>query len=259
MCVAFLALDRHPRWRVILATNRDETYSRASRPADQWADCPRVIGGRDEEAGGTWLGVRDDLAWALVTNVRDLPAHREGARSRGDLPRDYLCGGPEAARAARGAFDQRAAFNPFNLLLAQGDEVWYVSTHRPGTERLRAGVYGLSNATLDDPWPKVTRGKRALSDLLPNPGLSLDPLFALLDDAEPAPEADLPETGVGLEWERTLSPIFIASERYGTRMQSVLLLDRDGGGLFAERTMTPGESRETRTFTLSAREPDAAP
>ncbi|HIG73860.1 MAG TPA: NRDE family protein [Bacteroidetes bacterium] len=259
MCVLFLAIDQHPRWRVVLASNRDEQYERSTRPADRWEDCPRVIAGRDEEAGGTWLGVREDLAWTVVTNVRDLPAHREGARSRGDLPRQFLCGGGSPSRYIRDMHGAREAFNPFNLLVARGDEVWYGSTHTEAPERLTAGIYGLSNATLDVPWPKVRRGKAALAELLGTPDLSPAPLFSLLDDAEPAPDPDLPETGVGLDWERVLSPIFIASERYGTRAQSVLLLDREGGGLFVERTTTPGLPASERAFTLGSRLPGATP
>ena len=101
MCVVFLAIDRHPRWRVVLASNRDEQYARPTTEAHRWPGCPRVIAGRDEEAGGTWLGVRDDLAWSVVTNVRDLPAHREGRQSRGDLPLSFLCGDDAPSAFAR--------------------------------------------------------------------------------------------------------------------------------------------------------------
>ncbi|MEM6328398.1 MAG: NRDE family protein [Bacteroidota bacterium] len=260
MCVAFLALDRHPRWRVVLATNRDETYARPTTPAHRWDDAPEVIAGRDDDAGGTWCGVRDgDLAWTLVTNVRDLPAHRDDALSRGDLTRAYLRLGAPPEVVAQDVHARRQRYNPFNLLLAQGDEVWYVSTHTSAPRRIGPGLYGLSNATLDVPWPKVTRGKQALAACLADPRLGPDPLFDLLDHAEPAPEAELPDTGVGREWERILSPIFIASERYGTRAQSVLLLDAEGQGVFAERTTTPGASREVRTFTLGSRETAATP
>lgn len=250
MCVAFLALDRHPRWRVILATNRDEQYDRPTRPASRWEDCPRVIAGRDEEAGGTWFGVRDDLAWTLVTNVRDLPAHHEGALSRGGLTRDFLCGDHPPTPYAFDAFSRRETYNPFNLLVAEQDEVWYVSSHHPTPERLTRGIYGLSNATLDVPWPKVRRGRQALAELLLRSDLGPEPLFGLLDDAEPAPDEELPETGVGRAWERVLSPIYIASERYGTRAQSVLLLDHRGGGVFMERTTTRTSRSAPRTFTL---------
>ena len=256
MCVVFLALETHPRWRVVLAANRDETYARPTAPAAPWPDCPGVIAGRDLQADGTWLGATTDGYWAVLTNVRDLPAHREGARSRGGLPAEFLCGNERAEAYALHTFERRGLYNPFNLLVADREGVWSVSTHRDAPERLAPGVYGLSNATLDTPWPKVSRGKRALAHALARDDLAPDDLFAILRDAEPAPDDALPETGVGLEWERTLSPIFIASPDYGTRASTVLLLDREGGGLFVERTTTPGAEATERAFTLA---PVAAP
>ncbi|OZC02486.1 NRDE family protein [Rubricoccus marinus] len=255
MCVLFLAIDRHPRWRVVLAANRDEHYARKTAPAGLWRDAGGshrgIIGGRDLEAGGTWLGVTEDARWAALTNVRDLPSHGENRRSRGDLPAAFLREGASPEAFAREAFRQREAFNPFNLLTGAGAEVWYASTHTAAPERVPPGVHGLSNATLNTPWPKVTRGKAQLERLLHSADLTPDALFALLEDAEPAPDADLPETGVGLEWERILSPIYIASPDYGTRASTVLLLDRDGAGHFVERTTAPEASgvRE-RAFTI---------
>ena len=252
MCVLFLAIDRHPRWRVVLAANRDEAYARPTARAARWEDCPRVIGGRDLEAGGTWFGVNESAEWAALNNVRDLPAHRRDARTRGDLPTEYLCGPLAPEDYAREAFRQRQQFNPFNLLVGHGAEVWYASTHRGAPERVPAGVHGLSNATLNAPWPKVRRGKAALESTLADPDLDPEPLFGLLRDAEPAPDAELPETGVGLDMEKLLSPVFIASPDYGTRVSMVLLLDEAGEGVFVERSTEPGAPEAERRFALAA-------
>src|SRR5690606_18941571 len=158
MCVLFFALDRHPRHRLVFAGNRDEFYRRPTAPAAPWSECPGVIAGRDLEAGGTWLGVRGAGRWAVVTNVRDLPAHRPGARSRGALVSDFLCGAASAADFAAEVFAARAEYNPFNLLVDDGEALWYVSTHTDAAAPLGPGVYGLSNATLGVRWPKVQRG-----------------------------------------------------------------------------------------------------
>lgn len=253
MCVLFLALDQHPRWPVIVATNRDEQYGRATVPAGRWREDPHVIAGRDAQAGGTWFGATDGGRWAALTNVRDLPAHRDTARSRGDLPAAFLRDSASPEAFVREVFNQREAFNPFNLLVGHGADVWVVSTHESAPYRVSAGVRGLSNATLDVPWPKVERGKRHLSHVLSQGTVSPEALFDFLADAEPAPDEALPETGVGLEWERTLSPIYIASPDYGTRASTVLLLDRSGGGRLIERTTAPEASGEARTFTLRSR------
>ncbi len=260
MCVVFLALDRHPRWRVILAANRDEHYARPTAPAGLWRDDTEIIGGRDVEAGGTWLGVTGSGRWAALTNVRDLPAHAKDRRSRGGLPADFLRGNDTPEAYARRAFRQRQAYNPFNLLTGAGADVWIASTHTDAPERVPPGVHGLSNATLNTPWPKVKRGTESLQGLLRDPAvldhadLAPEALFRLLADAEPAPDAALPETGVGLDWERTLSPIFIASPDYGTRASTVLLLDASGAGVFAERTTTPEASMPGNSSGGAARE-----
>ncbi|MEL6616009.1 MAG: NRDE family protein, partial [Bacteroidota bacterium] len=132
-------------------------------------------------------------------------------------------------------------------------------THEPEPYRVASGVRGLSNATLDVPWPKVTRGKRALSTLLNRDAVAPEALFGLLANTERAPDADLPKTGVGLDWERTLSPIYIASPDYGTRASTVLLLERDGGGVLFERTTAPEASGEARRFTLRPKPSGAMP
>lgn len=259
MCVLFLALERHPRWPVIVATNRDEFYRRDTVPASRWHECSRVVAGRDAEAGGTWFGATDEGRWAALTNVRDLPAHRQGARSRGALPASYLCGATTPEAYARDVFSQREAYNPFNLLVGHGTEVWAISTHEPEPYRVASGVHGLSNATLNVPWPKVTRGKNAVDRLLRDESITPETLFDVLDHAEPAPDADLPETGVGLDLERTLSSIYIRSPDYGTRASTILLLDALSGGVLIERTTAPEASGEPRTFMLGSRTSGGSP
>lgn len=251
MCVLFFAYDRHPRYRLVFAGNRDESYGRPAAPAAPWSSCPGVIAGRDLEAGGTWLGVRGASRWAVVTNVRDLAAHRAGARSRGGLVGDFLCGTASAADYASAVFAERAAYNPFNLLVDDGAALWYVSTHTEAAVPLAPGVYGLSNATLGVRWPKVRRGLDAFEPLLEGEEVAPEPLFDLLAARATAPDDQLPDTGVGLARERRLSALFIASPGYGTRASTVLLLEKGGGGLFAERTFEPGGAPgATRRFDL---------
>ena len=251
MCVLFFALDQHPRYRLVFAANRDEGYDRPTAPAAWWDDCPDVLAGRDLNAGGTWMGVNRTGRWTALTNVRDLPAHRDDARSRGALTRAFLCGGESAERYAARVFAERDAYNPFNLLLGDGDAVWYVSTHTEAPEPLGPGVYGLSNATLNVPWPKVMRGRAAFETVLAQERPDAEAFLAFLrDETRPLDDA-LPETGVGRAWERVLSPLFITSDDYGTRASMALLLTEDGQGHFAERTFAPRTLEPTtRTFDL---------
>lgn len=257
MCVLFLALDEHPRHRVVLAANRDEFYERPTALAQRWTDCERVIGGRDLKAGGTWFGVTEDGGrWAALTNIRNPEEHRDDATSRGELPTSYLCGRTSAADYAARVNDGKGEYNGFNLLVGDANGVWYVSTLRDEVKTLGPGVYGLSNATLnDDAWPKVKRGLKLFRRRLNEVRIDSRDLFTMLADTERPSDDKLPDTGVGKEWERVLAPLFITSETYGTRASLALLLNREGtsgpAGRFLERSFGPkGAPLETRAFDL---------
>lgn len=252
MCLILLAHDVHPTYRLVVAANRDEFYARPTAPAAFWSDAPDVLGGRDLNAGGTWMGVTRAGRFAAVTNVRDMAPPPADAPSRGHLVGDFLRGGDEPrayldALAARGD-----AFAGFNLLVGDGHSLGWISNRGGAPRMLRRGVYGLSNALLDTPWPKVVRGKEAMRDALAGPEEMLErALFTALRDEAWAPDASLPDTGVGLDRERVLSSLFIVSPEYGTRASTVLLVARDGRTTFVERRVTPGTPEmEERRFEL---------
>ena len=245
MCLLLFALDAHPRHRLVVAANRDEFTDRPAAPLAWWADAPGVLAGRDLRAGGTWMGVTRAGRWAALTNVRDpqnpRPAGlRSARRSRGELVAAFLGGAEAAADAARRVHAERDAYDGFNLVLRDGASTWVVSTRADAPAELGPGVYGLSNDRLDTPWPKVVRGKAALRAALGSDPVPLDALLALLSDDRPAPDDALPDTGVGIGWERTLSPAFIVAEGYGTRVSTALTVNADGAVAVAERTWLPG-------------------
>ena len=232
MCLILVAWQVHPAFPLVVAANRDEFFQRPSLPAGPWPDLPRLWGGRDLEAGGTWLAVRDDGRFAAVTNVRE-PGVPQGALSRGALPRDFLQGDqtPEAFVTALAGQDHSG----YNLLLADRETLWWASNRADAPRRLEPGLYGLSNRLLDTPWPKLVKAKARLAEslkALPD----VEPCFQLLADPAPAPDAELPETGVPLAWERLLSSVFIHSPTYGTRASTVLTRDRDGRFQVEERS-----------------------
>lgn len=244
MCLILFAHDIHPDYRLILAANRDEFYARPAAAAAFWDEAPDLLAGRDLAGGGTWLGVTRCGRWAAVANVRDPSDQRQGTPSRGRLVADFLRGGQAPLAFLAEAAARGDAYRGFNLLTGDADTLGYGS-NRPGEARsLPPGLYGLSNAVLDTPWPKVVRGKAALSGLLTRPGPP-DPqdLFALLADTTRPPDALLPDTGVGLERERLLSPAFIASPSYGTRASTVVLIGRGGKATFVERSFDGAPDR----------------
>jgi uncharacterized protein with NRDE domain len=247
MCLIALALDAHPRFAFVLAANRDEFFDRPTAPLDWWRvddDGPWVLGGRDLAAGGTWLALADNGRVAALTNVRDPKRHRTDAASRGGLVTAALAGS-----------SPMTGTNPYNLIagdLVQGAWSWR-SDMAAQPAALGAGrVHGLSNAALDTPWPKVqrlTRGlMRSLGDAVDAATLT-DDLLGALSDRSIAADADLPDTGVGLERERWLSPAFIASpdRRYGTRSSTVIVGERRGSGWRLDVTERSFDARGTTT------------
>jgi len=236
MCTILLAHQIDHQRPLLLLANRDEFYNRPTAAAAEWPETPGLIAGRDLLSGGTWLAARDGR-WGSVTNVREgvknQPHHN---KSRGWLVRDYLqkeMTAPAYLESIRPHYDD---FAGFNLLLGDGLEIWYASNRTASPRRLAPGLYGLSNHLLDTPWPKVQRGKEALTRLLTVPGLPVEEAFAILADTTLAADADLPQTGIPLDWERALSAIFIAYQNYGTRCSTLLSRAADGETVFIERS-----------------------
>ncbi len=238
MCLILIAWQAHPDYPLVVAANRDEFYARPTADAGRWPDDPRIVGGRDLEAGGTWLAARDDGRFAAVTNVRE-PGVPKGSRSRGGLPGDFLRGDMSPEDYAQDI--NGAHYSGFNLLVADRHQLWYRSNRDGAARQLAPGIYGLSNHLLDTPWPKLTTAKNRFREALrhlPDAG----PFFSILADDEIVPDHALPTTGVPLEWERLLSAIFVKSETYGTRASTVLMCHRDGAVQLAERRFGAGGS-----------------
>ena len=240
MCVLAFAWNVHPRWRLLLIGNRDELHARPSAPLGRWPDEPGLIAGRDLEAGGTWMGVRESARAAVVTNVRD-PGDPHDGMSRGLLVTDFLRAGEGAARHADRLAAEANRYRPFNLLLFDTGDARFVSnapTVRQFT--VEAGVHGLSNGDLDSPWPKVGRAVAALRAWLSAGTDDFATLFDAFADDDVAPDDALPDTGVGLDLERQLSPVFVRGARYGTRATTAIAFDQSGSGCIIERRFGPG-------------------
>jgi len=231
----------HPDYPLVFAGNRDETYLRPSAPAAFWDDQPRLFGGRDLEKGGSWLGLTLSGRIAAVTNYRDGPAHRSAPRSRGELVANFLRTDTEPRPYLEQVHAAAGQYGGFSLIVGDLAQLFYCANRGNGFEEISPGVHGLSNHLLDTPWPKVRKGRERVDALLGQAQSNLvDGLFELLADRTVGPDAELPDTGIGLQRERELSPCFIAGERYGTRASTVLLISRNNEVLFVERTFGPG-------------------
>jgi uncharacterized protein with NRDE domain len=236
MCLLVLAWQSHPRYRLIVAANRDEFHDRPSAPLGWWVDDPRIVAGRDLRSTGTWMGAARSGRFGIVTNFRELERPAADAPSRGDLVTRFLA----TATSPRDYLDdlsQRASrYAGFSLLLGGADSLYYYA-NRNGLEAkpLPRGVYGLSNSWLDSPWPKLIRTRARLSQLLADDDVAPAALFELLADRTPADLDETPDTGLPPEWERALSSPFVAHERYGTRCSTVLLVGHGGATTMCER------------------------
>lgn len=244
MCLIVFSWRPSHALPLIIAANRDEFHARPSLPLAAWEDAPHIIAGRDLQAGGTWMGVGAAGRFAALTNIRALGTPT-GARSRGELPERYLRGElpPQAYLTELAGHLQH--YSGFNLLVGDAHELWYLNSTTGTPEQLPAGTYGLSNAELDTPWPKLVRARSALQECLCAP--VAEALLQLLNDPQLAVDAELPDTGVPYEWEKRLSSVFIVGDDYGTRASTVLIRRADGSTELIERRFGPagtlGESR----------------
>jgi uncharacterized protein with NRDE domain len=234
MCLILIAHQTSAQRPLLVLSNRDEFYARPTSAAGPWDECPEIIAGRDLVSGGTWFGARG-TRWASVTNIREGLKHSHSHRSRGWLVRDYLLGNQAPRDFLTDLAEDSGEYAGFNLLLGNQDQLWYGNNRGISGYQLQPGIYGLSNHQLDTPWPKVLRGKQGLADLLIRPRLDHDRAFAILADTTRAPDAQLPETGVPLDWERSLSAAFIVRDNYGTRSSTLFAIEDDGQHHFIER------------------------
>jgi uncharacterized protein with NRDE domain len=238
MCLLLLAWMKHPRYRLVVAANRDEFHDRPAEPLAWWNDAVPMLAGRDLAAGGTWMGVSRSGRFGAVTNFREQHlAVSPGAPSRGTLVPRFLAGDAGPADFMGRLVESAGEFAGFNVIAAGSRSLHYFSNRAADVPReLAPGVYGLSNHELDSPWPKLTRARgRLAAEIDRGSEPKLAALFGLLADREPADERALPGAGLPADIERATSAPFVLHPRYGTRCSTLLLVGHDGRVVAAER------------------------
>jgi uncharacterized protein with NRDE domain len=237
MCLLVVSWFAHRRYRLVVAANRDEFHERPTAPLGWWNDEPGILAGRDQRAGGTWLGVARSGRFGLVTNFRDAqPPKPESSPSRGELVPGFLRGHDDPQRYLRTLSDRSTDYAGFNLLLGDRQSLLYfTNSNGKGSRLLGPGVYGLSNHRLDEPWPKLVRTRERFTAALGQDDPSAVEFFDLLTDRTPAATDVVPDAGLPPELLQALSAPFVRHERYGTRCSTVLLVEHDGRIVVHER------------------------
>lgn len=224
MCTLALVWQTHPDYPLLLASNRDEFLQRPTQVASIWPENPNCIGGKDLEAGGSWLLASPEGRWAVLTNYRDGRNLEAGKVSRGNLVQEAIS--QPLAGFSSWLVKNAKQFAGFNLIWGTANQAWYFTNAGEqaalGIQALKAGVYTLSNANLNTPWPKTLLLKELIANWLAQPKPKLANIFAILENTQQAAAKDLPNTYINPAMEQLLSSIFISSSDYATRTSSLL-------------------------------------
>lgn len=270
MCLILFAHQVHPNYRLVLAANRDELFARPTQQAGFWTDentSSEILAGRDLQAGGTWLGLSRSGRFAAVTNIRDPLQAEKKPKSRGELTLNFLTSGESAQDYAESLAKQFDQFAGYNLLISDGSALYYVNNFEKIIKPLEPGYYGLSNGVLDSSWPKIANGKIALRQLLESDlgstvdaaidattvavrDATTDALINIMTSKVQASDAELPNTGIPIELERTLSSMFIENpeRQYGTLCSTALIANVNGETRFSEQNYSDLGLRTQRHF-----------
>lgn len=259
MCLLIFAHQPGATCPLVVAANRDEFHARPTAPSRFWPERPALLAGRDLEAGGTWMGVTAQGRFAAITNFRDPDRTAPAPRSRGALPLDFLVGTAGCAEYLEAIAADGPQYAGFNLLVGDGEQLWYFSNVPENgaalPRQLAPGIYGLSNARLDTPWPKVTIGKRALSSVLRAGPPTHRALAEVVGDTGLAEPAALDAQGLRGEMDQLLSAQFIVTPAYGTRSRTTLWRDSEGHTHWREQSFNPqGELTGEQRFAFGARD-----
>ena len=237
MCLLLISYKTHPQYKLIVAANRDEFYERPALPAAFWQEDEDILAGKDLLGGGTWIGITRKGRFAAITNYRDISENNPNAPSRGNLTKEFLTTDTPPGKYGETISKNAAGYNGYNLIFGDSEGMFYFSNKSSKLIKLTPGVYGLSNHLLDTPWPKVQKSKTLFQKILANKDITSNELFTLLSDTSIPSEDSLPDTGLSLEIERAVSPVFVETQYYGTRSSTVIIWNNNDEINFIEKSL----------------------
>ncbi|NMC27578.1 MAG: NRDE family protein [Syntrophomonadaceae bacterium] len=242
MCLILMALDCHPKYKLIISGNRDEFYDRPTLPAHFWAEDPNILAGMDIVKQGTWTGITTAGRFAAVTVFREPKSYPSNMPSRGLLAAQYLKSRETGEEFMSHLVNRGNLYKGFSLLAGDVDTIYYLSNRENIVRKLDKGLHGLSNNLLDVPWPKVTRGLQSLSECLAHEEVNIADIWNIMANRDIPEDRELPDTGIGIELERLLGSAFITGSKYGTRATTVIMVDRHNRVRFWERSFENPQS-----------------
>ncbi len=257
MCFIVFNYKQHSRYKLIFCANRDEFYNRETVAMHFWPENDSVLAGKDVQGGGTWLGITKTGKLAALTNFREQSAVSSTKPSRGQIVKMFLEQGCETKEFIDYLKKSKNFYEGYNLIFGTIDKLYYFSNRSNGVLPISPGLYGLSNSTLDTPWPKINRGKSLLKKTISNPNFSSKDLFNILSDSQKAHDDTLPDTGISPVYEKELSPIFVNMEHYGTRSSTVILVDYDyNANVYEQRYDNKGKVKGNSQFCFKIKTSD---
>lgn len=252
MCLVTLNTQDHPQYKLIIAANRDEFYERPTEQATFWQDYPFILGGRDLQQMGTWLGITKSGRIAFLTNFRNPSTEKADKKSRGHIVKEFLTGTDEPVAFLEQLRIHKEEYNGFNFIAGNVDSLYHYGNNELNITPLSAGTHSISNGTLEAKWPKTMKAKKVLQEYVASTEqVAVESLFQQLNDRELAEDTVLPKTGVPLDLERNLSSIFIEIPNYGTRVSTVILVTWNNEVTFVERTFQQGQYKNERRFDFT--------
>lgn len=236
MCLIIFALNQHPKYKLIVAANRDEFFSRPTLEADYWEEGNSILGGRDVQSGGTWFGMNKNGRFIAITNYRDPKNEKKDAKSRGGLSKNFLLQNQKVSAFLADVSKDKQKYNGFNLLLSDDnfESLYHYSNITDKSKNIDDGIHGLSNHLLDSPWPKIQKGTKCLTNILQSDSIQSAEIVDMLRNETEAPDNLLPKTGISFDLEKKLSPVFISMKGYGTRCSTVVMVDKSNELSFLE-------------------------
>lgn len=250
MCIVTFNHHEHPKYKLIIASNRDEFYERPTEKAHYWEDYPYLLGGRDLKQLGTWLGITTSGRIAMLTNFRDLASENADRKSRGDIVKGFLTSSEEPLTIFEQLKKNKNNYNGFNFVAGTVDQLYHYGNTENSITTFNPGTHSVSNGPLNVSWPKTKKAKMMLQNYIQqDEDLYIEDLFTQLNNRELAPDDELPNTGIDFQLERNVSSIFIDREpNYGTRASTVILVTYDNEVTFIERTFIKGQYDDERRF-----------